>query len=76
VGFREIIAFGRSRAGGLACLTTKPKPHRRTRSASTVMKNMRWRTSKRLATTPEKLRAVVRRVVVMVDDVEKELKGK
>jgi hypothetical protein len=32
--------------------------------------------SKRLATTPEKLRAVVRRVGVMVDDVEKELKGK
>jgi uncharacterized protein DUF3606 len=32
--------------------------------------------SKRLATTPEELRAVVRRVGVMVDDVEKELKGK
>jgi hypothetical protein len=32
--------------------------------------------SKRLTTTPEKLRAAVKKVGVMVDDVEKELKGK
>jgi hypothetical protein len=32
--------------------------------------------SKRLATTPERLRAAVKKVGVMVDDVEKELKGK
>jgi hypothetical protein len=32
--------------------------------------------SKRLATTPERLGAAVKKVGVMVDDVEKELKGK
>ena len=32
--------------------------------------------SQRLATTPEKLKAAVKRVGVMVEDVEKELKGK
>ena len=32
--------------------------------------------SKRFATTPEKLKAAVKRVGVMVEDVEKELKGK
>ncbi len=32
--------------------------------------------SKRLNTTPEKLKAAVKKVGVMVDDVEKELKGK
>ena len=32
--------------------------------------------SKRLATTPEKLRAAVSKVGVMVNDVEKEMKGK
>ncbi len=32
--------------------------------------------SQRLATTPEKLKAAVKKVGVMVDDVEKELRGK
>ena len=32
--------------------------------------------SKRLATTPEKLRAAVSKVGVMVNDVEKEMNGK
>ncbi len=32
--------------------------------------------SKRLNTTPDKLKAAVKKVGVMVDDVEKELKGK
>ena len=40
------------------------------------MRTMRWRIgAKKFVTTPEKLKAAVKKVGVMADDVETELKG-
>ncbi len=74
---QQLVALAASRARDLACLTTKPKPHRRTPKRVNVNEQYEaayW--SKRFATTPEKLKAAVKKVGVMVEDVEKELKGK
>ena len=63
--------------GGLACLTTKTKTA--PQDAKRVNVNEEYEVaywSKRLGTTPEKLRAAVNKVGVMVNDVEKEMNGK